>query len=183
MLSKTYRRVSKSWLRSSSPQFTKADFRRHRIEIPPAISPMTSRRPCFARCRGRESASERQFERADYEDRCALALPPPSGSLRAARLEIERMMSARHAVLSQGGKQVPPHFLAWPGTLGRTDSKRCRPHARLMISIFRPPKRRAPFSVTTMGSPKYAVILVPLTPTFNLRSKTMPGWKTASPGP
>jgi hypothetical protein len=34
----------------------------------------------------------------------------PSGSLRAARLEIERLMSARHAVLSQGAKQVPPHF-------------------------------------------------------------------------
>jgi hypothetical protein len=52
--------------------------------------------------------------------------PPPSGSLRAARLEIERLMSARHAVLSQGAKQVPPHFLAWPEAFGRTDSKRCR---------------------------------------------------------
>ena len=53
-------------------------------------------------------------------------LPPPSGSLRAARLEIERLMSARHAVLSQGAKQVPPHFLAWSENFGRTDSKRCR---------------------------------------------------------
>jgi hypothetical protein len=50
----------------------------------------------------------------------------PPGSLHAARLEIERLMSARHAVLSQGAKQVPPHFLAWPETFGRTDSKRCR---------------------------------------------------------
>ena len=50
----------------------------------------------------------------------------PSGSLRAARLGIERLMSAPHTVLSQGAKQVPPHFLAWPETFGRTDSKRCR---------------------------------------------------------
>jgi hypothetical protein len=59
-------------------------------------------------------------------DLSAADLPPPSGSLRTARLEIERLMSARHAVLSQGAKQVPPHFLAWPETFGRTDSKRCR---------------------------------------------------------
>jgi hypothetical protein len=53
-------------------------------------------------------------------------LPPPSGSLRAARLEIERLKSARHAVLSQSARQILPHFLACPETFRRTDSKRCR---------------------------------------------------------
>ena len=47
----------------------------------------------------------------------------PSGSLRAARLKSERLMSALHAVLSQGAKQAPPDFLAWPETFGGTNSK------------------------------------------------------------
>ena len=50
----------------------------------------------------------------------------PLRLLARARLEIEPLMSARHAVLSQGAKQAPPHFLAWLETFGRTDPKRCR---------------------------------------------------------
>jgi hypothetical protein len=56
----------------------------------------------------------------------AVAAPVWSDVTSGIAAGVEVLISARHAVLSQGAKQVPPHFLAWPETFGRTDSKRCR---------------------------------------------------------
>src|ERR1700722_7721814 len=93
---------------------------RHVLRLRQGSAPKT----CILHMTG--SSASRRHRLAPSPGHTQKDLPPPSGSLRTARLEIERLMSARHAVLSQGAKQVPPHFLAWPETFGRTDSKRCR---------------------------------------------------------
>ena len=53
----------------------------------------------------------------------------------------------------------------------------CRYAPSVTNSILRLPRRRAPFSVTTMESPNSAGVGVPLTGTLGFRSKTMPGLK------